>query len=333
MSSKKKWGWSRCDTCQNWAYDYKIKANGGRCRKCDSEIILWVDKQQESEKPPWAKATYAEVVCKQLATALAKLGPDPALQAQLGELQTSIEKKTAPKEQVLPKSAALRQAIGKVNAAKAKMEGIAKKHVEAESTVKKLQEQMEQAAAEVLEAQRLHSQTLAEYTAQAESDGTYQKSEQVFSYDASLFEEDDDLEQEQKDQLAQFRKDAEALENLVKAAKSKEHELVAMLDQARRIKAEHAEKKRKVEVGGQPAPQPVPQAAPRQADAGPQAAAPPAEPDPKSEKEKAEAIAKIVTENKAKAKAAAEVAASARPKPPGGSQSSSAGAASAEQHL
>eukprot|EP00959_Pyramimonas_sp_CCMP1952_P444493 9306715-Pyramimonas_sp.AAC.1 len=86
-ASKKKWGWSRCDTCQNWAHDYKIKANGGFCKKCDSEVVLWADKQQASgTKPPWAKGTYAEVVCKQLATALAKTGPDPALEAQLGAL-------------------------------------------------------------------------------------------------------------------------------------------------------------------------------------------------------------------------------------------------------
>eukprot|EP00959_Pyramimonas_sp_CCMP1952_P027766 582715-Pyramimonas_sp.AAC.1 len=61
----KKWAWSICKSCNNWAYDWKIKRNGGCCAKCDSFVTLWADTTSASRKPPWGdqptKGTYAEV--------------------------------------------------------------------------------------------------------------------------------------------------------------------------------------------------------------------------------------------------------------------------------
>ncbi|CAK0828683.1 unnamed protein product, partial [Prorocentrum cordatum] len=251
----KKWAWSICKSCNNWAYDWKIKRNGGYCAKCDSFVTLWADTTSASRKPPWGdqptKGTYAEVVCRQLAHAVSKLGPDQSMQEQLEHLQTTISQKCAPPKKELPKSAALKQAIGKVNSAKAKLEGVTKRHLDAEKALAKLAEQVAQAAAEVYEAQQEHSKALEEYNMHSVAEGTAAKPEQSgFQVDESLFADEEDLEQTQKDQLAKFREDAKSLQELLERAKTQQEALLTMVESAKKIKADHAAKKRRINEGG-----------------------------------------------------------------------------------
>ncbi|CAK0907103.1 unnamed protein product [Prorocentrum cordatum] len=237
----KKCAWSICKSCNNWAYDWKIKRNGGCCAKCDSFATLWADTTSASRKPPWGdqptKGTYAEVVCRQLAHAVSKLGPDQSMQEQLEHLQTTISQKCAPPKKELPKSAALKQAIGKVNSAKAKLEGVTKRHLDAEKALAKLAEQVAQAAAEVYEAQQEHSKALEEYNMHSVAEGTAAKPEQSgFQVDESLFADEEDLEQTQKDQLAKFREDAKSLQELLERAKTQQEALLTMVESAKKIK-------------------------------------------------------------------------------------------------
>ncbi|CAK0815520.1 unnamed protein product, partial [Prorocentrum cordatum] len=196
--------------------------------------------------------TYAEVVRRQLAYAVSKLGPDQSMQEQLEHLQTTISQKCAPPKQELPKSAALKQAIGKVNSAKAKLDGVTKRHMDAEKALAKLAEQVAQAAAEVYEAQQEHSKALEEYNTHSVAEGTATKAEQSgFQVDESLFADEEDLEQTQKDQLAKFREGAKSLQELLERAKTQQEALLTMVESAKKIKADHAAKKRRINEDGQ----------------------------------------------------------------------------------
>eukprot|EP00959_Pyramimonas_sp_CCMP1952_P444990 9318002-Pyramimonas_sp.AAC.1 len=61
------------------------------------------------------------------------------------------------------------------------------------------------------------------------AEGTATKPEQSgFQVDESLFADEEDLEQTQKDQLAKFRADAKALQELLDRAKTQQEALLTM---------------------------------------------------------------------------------------------------------
>ncbi|CAK0894813.1 unnamed protein product [Prorocentrum cordatum] len=170
------------------------------------------------------------------------------MQAQLEGLQSAISQKCAPKQEEVPTSALLKQAIGKVNTAKSKPESTSRRHEDAEKAVAQLQEQMEQAAAEVLEAQQEHPKALGKYSTQSFAEGIFQKPQDYntrFQFDAAPFEEVEDLEQEHKEQLARFRQDAASLQELLHRDKAQEEAMLAMVETAKKIKADHTAKKRR----------------------------------------------------------------------------------------
>ena len=222
MPAKRGKAFSWCTNCGNWAFNFRIIRNDGKCAKCYAEIPIFEKPKPPpsaiTTKPPWRDGghPYSSPDPTQLLAQLASLPAFKGMSDMVQQLRTKYEEENKPK----PREVNLRekvQSTQQILTLKNKaLEHASQAVTVAEQALATAQDRCKQAAYEQVEAKEAHDKAVKELAchvqggppSQLPPDGyTMDGKKIVFAIDETLFADlGDDFDDTQKQELLDIEK-------------------------------------------------------------------------------------------------------------------------------